>query len=59
MSHVINENSPLYRIDETLLRSGRLELIASIQGVDTAMKGGSSVSIKHSYNDDRILWGHE
>lgn len=54
--HVIDENSPLYKISAADLLCGSLEILVVFEGVIETT--GQPVQAKSSYTKHDILWGH-
>lgn len=54
--HVIDENSPLYRLDAEQLASFKFEIITVLEG--TVESTGQSIQVRSSYLPSEVKWGY-
>jgi inward rectifier potassium channel len=54
--HAIDEKSPLYGADSTMLYDDQMELIVLLSGTDETL--ADVIYARHAYGPDDIVWGH-
>lgn len=54
--HLINEQSPLYRLDLEQLANSRFEIITVLEG--TVESTGQSIQVRSSYLPSEVKWGY-
>jgi inward rectifier potassium channel len=54
--HPINEDSPLYGADSTMLYDDQMEIIVLLSGTDETL--ADVIYARHAYGPDDLIWGH-
>jgi inward rectifier potassium channel len=54
--HPIDEESPLYGADSTMLYDDQMEIVALISGTDETL--ADVIYARHAYGPDDLVWGH-
>lgn len=55
--HIIDEASPLYGADSTMLYDDQMELVVLLSGTDETL--ADVIYARHAYGPDDIVWGHK
>lgn len=55
--HIIDENSPLYQLNEQQIKDAKLEIIILVKGYDEYFS--TNVQERTSYTYDEIIYGHQ
>jgi len=54
--HAIDETSPLYGADSTMLYDDQMEIVVLLSGTDETL--ADVIYARHAYGPDDIVWGH-
>ncbi len=54
--HPIDENSPLYGADSTMLYDDQMEIVVLLSGTDETL--ADVIYARHAYSADDLIWGH-